>query len=220
MAKYKSVLFDLDGTLIDTLGSLVYASNKAMEMCGYPLHTRDEVRGFINYGSVELIRRALPEDVRCDENEVMRVHGIYFPILRENATRDCVRYDGLDALCRELICAGVKLAVLTNKPDAAAKSCIETYYPDIDFASVRGMVPGKFVKPDRAFTEDIMREIGAEPSSTLFVGDSHVDVATAHNASLPCAGVCWGFHGDLGFGSTPPDFLIHSPDELKALILG
>ena len=65
-----------------------------------------------------------------------------------------------------------------------------------------------------------MREIGADPESTLFVGDSHVDVATAHNASLPCAGVCWGFHGDGGFGDTPPDYLIRTPGELKALILG
>ncbi len=218
--KFKSVLFDLDGTLLDTLGSLVYASNLAMEKCGYPLHTREEVRGFINYGSVELIRRALPEEVRHNEDEVMRVHGIYFPILRENATRDCVRYDGLAELCGELTESGVKIAVLTNKPDAAAKACIEKYYPDTHFASVRGMVPGKFVKPERAFTEDMMREIGADPESTLFVGDSHVDVATAHNASLPCAGVCWGFHGDGGFGDTPPDYLIRTPDELKTLILG
>lgn len=217
--KYKTVIFDLDGTLIDTIESIRCSINEVLGSFGYPTHDREAIRSFINFGSVELVRRALPEDKRTDE-EIKRIHDIYFPLLAKNSAENCRVYDGIAELCHKLKKNGVSIAVLTNKPDAAAKNCINRYMSDVDFDSVMGMVPGKFVKPSADFTFEIMRVLGAKSASTLYVGDSVVDVKTAHNAGLPCAGVCWGFHGENGFLDQTPDILVHTPDELYDIIMG
>lgn len=216
---YNAVIFDLDGTLVNTLGSIKHAVNLAMRKCGYPEHDLDAVKSFINFGSVELVRRALPEEVRT-EQEIMRVHDIYFPILQEHSAYECHAYEGIRELCMKLVRHGVKIAVLTNKPDGSAKNCVNECLGDVPFLTIRGMVPGKYVKPNRDFTDDVMREIQATADETIFVGDSIVDVKTAHNALLKCVGVCWGFHGDKGFLDETPDFLVHNTKELEELILG
>ena len=217
--KFKTVIFDLDGTLVDSIGSIQCSINEVLADHGYPTHDREAVKGFINFGSVELVRRALPEDKRTDE-EIERIHSIYSPILAKNSATNCLVYDGIIELCKKLKAEGVKIAVLTNKPEAAAKNCINTYLPEAQFDEIRGMVPGKFVKPDPAFTEDIMKTLDAQKETTLYVGDSVVDVKTAHNAGILCAGVCWGFHGEKGFLDQVPDFRVWNTDELYNVIMG
>lgn len=215
--KFKCVIFDLDGTLLYTLASINKAMNKALEICGYPTHSVEETVNFVNFGSVELIRRALPEDKRYDE-EVMRVHEIYTPILRENVSFGTKPYDGIPEVCRKLKEAGVTLCVMSNKPEHAAKSSIESYFEKDLFEFVRGFVPGVFVKPESIFTLDVIKQAGFEPEDCILIGDSVVDLQTAKNANCPVIWVKWGYGTEKNIGSIP-DYIAEKPQDLLDIIL-
>ncbi len=215
--KFKCVIFDLDGTLLYTLASINKALNEALEICGYPTHTVEETVNFVNYGSVELVRRALPADKRYDE-EIMRVHEIYTPILRENVSYGTKPYDGIPEVLRKLKDAGVKLCVMSNKPEHAAKSSIDAYFDKGIFELVRGFVPGVFKKPDSKFTLDVISQAGFKPEDCILVGDSVVDLETAKNALCPVIWVKWGYGTTENIGGIP-DYTAEHPKDLEKIIL-
>ncbi len=215
--KYKCAIFDLDGTLLYTLESINNALNETMRLVGYPEHTLNDTLGFVNFGSVELIRRALPENKRAPE-EVMRVHEIYAPILQRHSSVGTKPYDGIIEVCKELRGAGVTLCVMSNKPDASAKKCIDTYFDSGLFKIVRGSVPGKFIKPDAEFTLDVIKEAGFSKEDCIIIGDSIVDLQTAKNAGCPCLWVKWGYGTEENIGGVS-EFIAEKTEDLLSIIL-
>lgn len=215
--KFKCAIFDLDGTLLYTLASINKALNEALEICGYPTHSVEETVNFVNFGSVELVRRALPEDKRYDE-EVMRVHEIYTPILRENVSYGTKPYDNVPEVCKKLKDAGVTLCVMSNKPDHAANSSINAYFEEGLFEFVRGFVPGVYKKPEPEFTLDVIKQAGFTKDDCILIGDSVVDLETAKNAGCPVIWVKWGYGTEKNIGSVP-DFTAEKAEDLLNIIL-
>ena len=179
------ILFDLDGTLLNTLEDLLDATNYALEVCGYPKRTLQELRRFVGNGAENQIRLSLPEGASPDE--VQKVLKIYKPYYTEHCQIKTRPYDGiLEAL--EVLKARYPIAVVSNKPDAAVKAlCAETF-PGI-FAL--GEAPDCPRKPAPDMVFKACRAIGAD--TCVYVGDSEVDVLTAKNAGVPCLSVLWGF---------------------------
>lgn len=214
---FDCAVFDLDGTLLYTLESIKLAINKTMRLCGLPEHTLEAVKGFVNYGSVELVRRALPPEMRNDA-DVTRVHDVYFPLLEKYAADSTKPYDGITEVCRALKERGVTLCVMSNKPDDAAKKCIRTFFGDGLFDVVRGSVPGVFVKPDKRFSLDVIRESGCAIDRTVFIGDSVVDLETAANTGCPVIWVKWGYGTKESIGRVP-EFTAQTPDDILKIVL-
>lgn len=179
------LLFDLDGTLLNTLEDLLDATNYALELCGYPRRTLSELRRFVGNGAENQIRMSLPEG--ASPEEVQRVLKIYKPYYTEHCQVKTRPYDGiLEALA--VLKEKYPIAVVSNKPDAAVKALCAELFPGI-FAL--GEAPDCPRKPAPDMVFKACRAIGAD--TCVYVGDSEVDVATAKNAGVPCLSVLWGF---------------------------
>lgn len=188
----KTIIFDLDGTLCDTMDDIRTAINGMLVKLGYKTRTRQEVIKFINNGARELVRRSLPKEVQKIEFIVDSALEVY---AGEYAKCYCQRtkaFEGIMALVMELKGRGYKLAVLTNKQDAFAKTIIDTVFEKGVFNMVVGH--GSYpTKPDPTSTLAIIKALGSKPNLSVFVGDSDVDIKTAQNAQLESIGVCWGY---------------------------
>ena len=179
------ILFDLDGTLLNTLEDLLDATNYALELCGYPRRTLSELRRFVGNGAENQIRMSLPEG--ASPEEVQRVLKIYKPSYTEHCQVKTRPYDGiLEALA--VLKEKYPIAVVSNKPDAAVKALCAELFPGI-FAL--GEAPDCPRKPAPDMVFKACRAIGAD--TCVYVGDSEVDVRTAKNAGVPCLSVLWGF---------------------------
>lgn len=190
--KYKIVIFDMDGTILDTLQDLADATNYALAQNGFQTRTVDEIRRFVGNGAKKLIERACPEHTSPEVQEnVRRSFANYYGIHCADNTKP---YDGIIELLHKLRADGVKCAVDSNKPEFAVKKLCDQYFPGLfDFAL--GSRDGCKNKPDADAVNDILSELGIAKSEAVFVGDSDVDIATAQNASIPCIGAEWGFRG-------------------------
>ncbi len=217
--KYTSIMFDLDGTLLDTIGDIKHNINLTMRKLGYPEHTYEETRTFINDGAYKLIERALPEGKK-DEKTVKETLGIYLSNYDKNVCTETCAYEGVTELVKRLKNKGYVLSVVSNKPERHVKMLCDIFFGENTFSYISGTGADKPVKPDRRCVDSALEYMGEKRENLLYVGDSHVDVLTAHNADVPCAGVTWGFHGKLGFKDTKPDFYIDNTDELYKLITG
>ena len=179
------ILFDLDGTLLNTLEDPLDATNYALELCGYPRRTLSELRRFVGNGAENQIRMSLPEG--ASPEEVQRVLKIYKPYYTEHCQVKTRPYDGiLEALA--VLKEKYPIAVVSNKPDAAVKALCAELFPGI-FAL--GEAPDCPRKPAPDMVFKACRAIGAD--TCVYVGDSEVDVRTAKNAGVPCLSVLWGF---------------------------
>lgn len=216
MKKYKGVVFDMDGTLLDTLEDMQYSVNIAMKEYGFPLHTLEDIRHFINNGAHRLIELCLPEDKR-DEKTVTEVLGRYLEIYAKDVCIKTHPYDGIEELMKKLHDEGYKLAVVSNKPDACAKLLSDKFFGDtVIYTSGSGI--GLPTKPDKECVARAAKFMGLDKEELIFVGDSCVDVLTAHNGGLECVGVTWGFHGANGFGEDAPDYTVGNANELYKII--
>lgn len=179
------ILFDLDGTLLNTLEDLLDATNYALEQCGYPPRTLPELRRFVGNGAENQIRMSLPEG--STPEEVQRVLGIYKPYYTAHCQIKTRPYAGiLEAL--EKLKDKYPIAIVSNKPDSAVKALCAEVFPGI---YALGEAPDCPRKPAPDMVQKACRAIGAE--RCVFVGDSEVDVFTANNAGVPCLSVLWGF---------------------------
>ena len=204
------ILFDLDGTLLNTLEDLLDATNYALEISGYPRRTLQELRRFVGNGAENQIRLSLPEGASPDE--VQKVLKIYKPYYTEHCQIKTRPYDGiLEAL--EVLKARYPIAVVSNKPDAAVKAlCAETF-PGI-FAL--GEAPDCPRKPAPDMVFKACRAIGAD--TCVYVGDSEVDVLTAKNAGVPCLSVLWGFRDRPEIEAAGGRFFCDAPTEMAQKI--
>ena len=183
---YKTVVFDLDGTLLNTLTDLADAGNRLCRKYGWPTHERQAYRYFVGNGIPKLVERLAPADQRTPA------------VLEAN---------------------GVQLAVFSNKADALAKEVVKDYFGTQYFTIVRGQMTGVTPKPAAEGTNALLQALHADPASTLYVGDSNVDVETAHNANLPCCGAVWGFRTREELNAAGAEYLAENSDELYDVIM-
>lgn len=186
--KYKAVLFDLDGTLLDTLGDIGGTLNHVLAAHGYPLRTMDEYRTFVGNGARVLTKLALPEGT--PEDQVDRIFREYRDYYRDHPCAVTVPYGGMPELVEELRRAGVPAAVVSNKPDPTARKLIDRFFPGVLTVGDDGVHPRK-PAPDNVLRA--LEQLGVSPAEALYVGDSEVDAATARNAGMDAAIVGWGY---------------------------
>lgn len=190
MMKYKAVLFDMDGTLLDTLADMAAAVNHILSVHGYPLRTVEEVRAFVGNGARKLMERALPPDVTGDAFEALLEE--YRQWYEAHACVKTAPYPGVPAVLAALHRAGVRCAVVSNKPDGATRELAARFFPGLPAFGQQDGIPAK-PAPDMVY--HALAELGVEASAAAYVGDSEVDVALARNAKLPLIAVGWGFRG-------------------------
>ena len=190
MMKYKAVLFDMDGTLLDTLADMAAAVNHILSVHGYPLRTVEEVRAFVGNGARKLMERALPPDVTGDDFEALLEE--YRQWYEAHACVKTAPYPGVPAVLAALHRAGVRCAVVSNKPDGATRELAARFFPGLPAFGQQDGIPAK-PAPDMVY--HALAELGVEASAAAYVGDSEVDVALARNAGLPLVAVSWGFRG-------------------------
>ena len=212
----QTAIFDLDGTLLDTLEDLYRAVNIALDTHSLPLRTRDEVRSFVGDGVEMLIRRALPTG--SDEDTVYTVLSdfktTYAAICKDNTKP----YDGIIPLLSNLREGGIRVAVVSNKFDAATKALCAEYFGDLVEVAV-GEREGVFKKPAPDTVFEAMSALGVTAKGAVYVGDSDVDIQTARNAAIPCISVTWGLRDEAFLQRSGAAVLVHTPAELTGMIL-
>lgn len=200
----KAVIFDLDGTLLNTLEDLWISTNFALSQFGYPEHTLDEIKNFVGNGVRKLIERAVPKNCENIE-ECLAVFKEYY---EKNMYKNTACYNSIEMILKDLKNQGVKIGVVSNKFDLAVKELCEKYFAElIDIAIGQNEeIPPK---PAPFGVLKAIEELGSDKNSTIYVGDSEVDVETAKNAGIPCIGVTWGFRSRTQLEGA--DFIIDEP---------
>ena len=214
---FRNVIFDLDGTLLNTLDDLGDAGNYACRQMGWPEHPIEAYRYFVGNGIEKLVERFTPPQYRTPE-QLRAAYEMFMPYYNEHKEDKTVPYDGIPEILLRLKQAGVNIAVLTNKAHHLAGPVMERYFPGV-FPFVQGALPGKPTKPDPALLHELMERMGANAEDTIFVGDSNVDIQTAKNGGLIGCGVLWGFRGRDELLAEGADYLVETADQLAELIL-
>ncbi|AEB06259.1 HAD-superfamily hydrolase, subfamily IA, variant 3 [Coriobacterium glomerans PW2] len=216
---FSHVIFDLDGTLLDTLEDLAGAANHVCRIHGWPTFPVDAYRHMVGNGVRRLAERFMPPEVAGNRNvleEVLEEFRAWYADHGDERTRP---YPGVLEMLDDIAAEGVDLAVLTNKDHAAAVPLVERYFGS-RFALVQGQREGISPKPAPDATLGVLRALGAAPSDALYIGDSDVDVATGHNAGLIVAGAAWGFRGRVELETSGADLIVEQPREVAAIALG
>lgn len=211
---YNTVIFDLDGTILNTLEDLAAGVNYSMEKCGYPKHSVDEVRSYIGNGIDILIRRSIPKE--CTDEDWKRAREFFRKYYTEHMTDKTTVYEGIIPLLEELKKRNVKTAVVTNKDHIMANKLIPDFFGTLIPCVIGTDLSKRQRKPAPDGVYAAMEILGAKKESTIYVGDTEVDVQTAHNAGLKCIGVMWGFRCTSGIEGA--DYVINSPNELLKYI--
>lgn len=215
MPTYDTIIFDLDGTLLDTLEDLRDAVNYALEQKGFPTRTLDEIRRFVGNGSAKLIERAAPAGAAPEVLEELL--NLYLPRYAEHKKDKTAPYPGIMDMLKALRRKGCKMAVVSNKFDGAVKGLVEDYFPGLmDTAAGEAETEGVPKKPDPTMVLRVMEELKVEKG--VYVGDSDVDLQTARNAGLPCISVTWGFRDEDFLRAHGGTTFVHTPDQLVQLI--
>lgn len=213
---FEAAVFDLDGTLLDTLGDLRDSVNYALEKNGFPKRSTEEIRSFVGNGIRLLIERAVPENTSTVETDKcfadFKVH------YADNSAVLTKPYEGITALLKELKKNGMKTAVVSNKADFAVKSLIDVYFPGL-FDCVLGEREGIRRKPAPDSVFAAIKQIGADIKKCIYIGDSDVDVMTANNSGLPCIAVTWGFRDKDVLEKLNPEYIIDTPEKISEIIL-
>jgi len=210
---FKAVIFDLDGTLLNSLKGLADAMNMLLRRLDYPTHPVEQYKDFVGSGITETVRRALPESIGSNfpvDNFVRDYRRLYDTLWSENSPP----YDGVTDLLDRLRKEKIKTAVLSNKSDDFTKRMTAALLPGHDFEMVLGDRPGIPRKPDPAAALEIAESIGIDPGQFVFVGDSGIDVETAVRAGMYGVGVLWGFREEEELLAHGAKKLIRHPSEL------
>lgn len=212
---YSCVIFDLDGTLLNTLDDLATAGNHALRVLGLPVHETEAYKTFVGNGIPNLIRRILPEGSdEALQSDALNIFNAYYAAHYTDQTRP---YDGIPALIDNLIARGIKLGVVSNKAHVFSVELIRRFFGE-SFGLVWGSGNGMPRKPDPGALLFAMEQLGAQPCETLYVGDSNVDMETARNAGVDSCGVLWGFRTERELTESGARFLAGDTNELRNII--
>lgn len=215
--RFDAVLFDLDGTLLDTLDDLADAVNRVLAARGFPLHPIADYRYFVGDGSVKLIERALPPE-RCDSATRKDCLARFKLEYERNWNVKTRPYPGIPQMLDGLVERGVRLAVLSNKIDSFTRQCVAEFLPRWKFDVILGQREGIAVKPDPSGALEVAREMGLPPARFLYLGDTSVDMQTAHAAGMHSVGALWGFRDRDELERNGAKVIISKPMELLSIL--
>lgn len=220
MEKTKLVIFDLDGTLLDTIEDLGTACNHALEMCGYPQREMQEYNMLVGRGIYNLFRGALPPEARTPEM-VEKMKGYFIPFYDIHKADRTKPYPGIPEMLKAVSSAGIMMSIASNKYQDGTEKLVSGYFGDIHFVKILGQRDGKPIKPDPGIVYEAMEEAGnIGKEEVIYVGDSDVDMQTGMNAGVRTIGVTWGFRTEEELLAYRPWRLAHSPEELYSAITG
>ena len=214
----KTCIFDLDGTLTDTLESLAFSVKETLKEMGLPQITTDECRSFVGNGARYLMERSLEA---AGDRELSRIEEgmeVYGRIFDENCTYLVTPYEGITETLKQMKDKGIKLAVLSNKPHQQTKKVVERIFGEDVFDCVQGQKEGIARKPDPDGIYRLLEEMQAGREECLYVGDSEVDVETGRNAGVRMVGVSWGFRSREVLRAAGAGTIIDSPEELMQFV--
>ena len=215
--KYDTVIFDLDGTLMDTLEDLANAVNETLKRHGYPVRTIQHVRRIVGNGLRQTLTLCLPEGTA--QEEIDRLLPEFASYYQEHCQIKTKPYGGVMDLLKELSAKGYKLAIVSNKRDEAVKTLNKEYFQEyVKVAIGENESAGIKKKPAPDTVYQALRELGSEKEQAVYVGDSEVDKKTADNAGLPCVSVDWGFRDREELEKLEPAYLISRPEELLEIL--
>lgn len=215
--KYTLAIFDLDGTILNTLDDLAASVNAALAACTLPLRSTDEVCSFVGNGIRKLIERSVPEGTP------ITVTDDVFVRFKEHYALHCADrtapYDGICAVLEVLRSEGIKTAVVSNKADFAVQELCSRYFEGL-FDAVVGEREGIKIKPAPDSVNEVLGRLGVSQEDAVYIGDSDVDIQTAQNAHMDCIAVSWGFRGREFLHEHGAPCIAEYPEQLSALILG
>lgn len=214
----KLAIFDLDGTLINSIYDIADACNNALTELSCPIYSIDCYYEFVGGGALDLIRKALPEGMR-DNNTVLKTRELFEKYYRVNYLLKTKPYDGIPTLLQKLHEQNVMMAVLSNKPHTFTEKIVMELWQDT-FNIVQGNLPDVPKKPDPTAVHNILNKLAVDRNNTLFIGDSDVDILTAKNAGIKSVGCLWGYRTKEELTKTGADYIAESPSDVLNFIIG
>ncbi len=213
----KGVIFDLDGTLLDTMADIAIALNHGLESIGCPTFTKYEYERFVGGGLDKTMRYCLPEEKHNPEtiDQLMSIFRNYY---ESHWLANTSAFEGINDMLTMLLDANIKIAVATNKPEPHASQSMQYFFADCAFDHILGVADGVPAKPDPYMPNTIMEKWQMSPSEVMFVGDTEVDIQTAVNAGCQGIGVTWGFRNRDELISAGADTVIDHPSELCGIV--
>ena len=212
------IIFDLDGTLLNTIGDLAVGCDHMLTLRGLSTHSYEEYCTFVGNGIMRLVERALPEELRTEEY-VKAARRDFVEFYIDNIDNHTVPYEGMVELVEQLQTKGAKLAVASNKFQAGTEKLIRKFFPTIEWVEICGNREGVPLKPDTALVDMIIEKAGVERKNCTMVGDSAVDIQTARNAAIRSVGVSWGFRSREELEQAGADHIADTVEELTTLLL-
>lgn len=213
----KLVIFDLDGTTLDSLGDIALACNHTLSLNGLPQHDIEEYKIMVGNGTNKLLERCLPENLRTQEF-IEEIKKDFVAFYSDNMTEYSKPFEGIVELLKELNKRGVGVAIASNKLHYATVNLVNHFFGDIDFVEVFGNVEGVALKPSREIVDNINSVAKVELSEILFVGDTKTDIMTAKNAGVRGVGVLWGSRQRAEFEAHGADYIVAHPSEILELL--
>lgn len=215
----KLAIFDLDGTLLNTVEDLGNATNYALEQCGFQIHPKDEYYQMVGRGIYNLFRAAIPSEYATEDN-VQRMASYFIPYYDTHKC-DCTRpYDGIPEMLKTITDRGVRLAVASNKYQDGAEKLVSHFFGEYDFVKILGQRDGQPIKPDPAIVDQILADVPkVAKEQVVYVGDSNVDMQTGANAQVRTIGVTWGFRSKEELAAYTPSAIVDTPEILSKVIL-
>lgn len=217
---YKACIFDLDGTLTDTLESLTYSVNATLRELGLGQITHEQCKSFVGHGARRLIEDSMKaageqEPLRIDEG--MEIYGRIF---KENCTYQVAPYEGIEQLLADLKSEGVRLAVLSNKPHLQTKDVVKTFFEEGTFVCVQGQQEHIPRKPDPTGIYQVLESLGVTKEECIYIGDSDVDMLTGRAAGVATIGVTWGFRTKEVLEAHQATYIVEKPEEIISIVKG
>lgn len=214
----KAVLFDLDGTLVNTLGDLALSVNRVLREHGHPIHPVESYKKFAGNGNEVMMKRALPEEKRQDREYVLKLRQEFYDYYKEHCADVSFLYDGIEELLNELKAEGILIAIVTNKAQTMTDALVPKLMDKNIFSAIIGQRDGVPTKPEPHMPFLAMTEMEVNPDECLFVGDSNTDIETGLNCGNTPVGVLWGFRDREELVNAGARYIVSSPGQIADII--